>query len=140
MIICLGAWSNILFSIFGFTRLYINQENIQIVYEMLGFKYIPSLSSRNDVCKLEIVSTTINTNPMGSLEIPPRLTIWMGKRSYQLGTVILDTKFDELKMYPKILTSPEVDWLAQELSDYLDLPISRDIVSIKNMFHPENTK
>ena len=117
-----GILPILLFSPFGYTRLYINREKIKITYELFGIKFNrqPS-SSKNDICKLEIVGRTIDKSTKGHPEIPSRLIIWAGNRSYEIGKIVPSLE----KEY---LTSPEIDWLAQELSHFLELPISRDTV------------
>ncbi len=123
----ISGWKQILFTIFGLTRIYINQEKIKITYELFGSKLSkPDSSPRNDICKLEIVGRTTHENTIGKYEIPARLIIWAGTRNHELGTFLLDKGCTGLKIDPKFLTSPEIDWLAQELSDFLDLPITRD--------------
>ena len=126
---CFG-WLQILFNLFGYTRLCID-TNIQISYELFGFKYIPFPSPKNTICKLELLDRRIEQDSIGNQEIPARLIIWAGRRNYELGSYALDRGYFGLKMYPEFLTSPEIDWLAQELSYFIELPISRDSVSIK---------
>ncbi|MEA5597967.1 serine/threonine-protein kinase [Rivularia sp. UHCC 0363] len=131
-IMVLSGWLQIIFTLFGCIRLGINQEKMQITYELFGLKYRPRFIQKSDICKLEIVGRTIDKSKKGQPEIPSRLIIWTGTRSYELGTFLLDGKwYGGINLFPQYLSLPEIDWLAEELSDYLELPISRDAVSIK---------
>ena len=115
---------SILFNLFSYTRLYINQEKIQITYELFGIKYFRKPSSRrSDICKLEVVGRKVENYSNGNKEIQPRLIVWGGRRSYEIGSLSPAEKYIN-SLDQKYLTPPEVDWLAQELSDFLDLPIS----------------
>ncbi|MBV6624030.1 MAG: serine/threonine protein kinase [Rivularia sp. (in: Bacteria)] len=116
-------------NLFSYARLCINQEKIKITYELFGIKFnIQPSSRRNYICKLEVVSRKIEKSINGNQEIQPRLLIWAGRLCYELGNLSPIEKYisSSDKQY---LTSPEIDWLAQELSDFLDLPITRDTVS-----------
>ena len=107
------------FSLFSSDIIHVNQDKIKLTSKLFGMKYdIKTASHRSDINKLEIIGRTIDTTSKGNPEIPPRLIIWAGKHQYELRNAYL--------------TLPEIDWLAQELSDFLDLPISRDSVSIKS--------
>ena len=46
-----------------------------------------------------------------TVEVPPQINIWVGTKKIAFGG-------------GGDLTAPEVDWLAQELSSWLDLPIT----------------
>lgn len=123
---------SILFNLFGYNRLYINQEKIKITYELFGIQYnIQDFCDRNYIYKLEVVSRKIDKSANGNKEIQPKLIIWVGKYSYNLGNISPFEKYIS-SLESKYLTVPEIDWLAQELSDFLDLPISKDTVSIKS--------
>ncbi|BAY86718.1 serine/threonine protein kinase [Calothrix parasitica NIES-267] len=126
-----------LFKMFGQTILYINQDKIALTYSLFGIKYSrPSPSSSHDINELEIVGRTIDKTKKGNPEIPPRLVIWAGERNYELGgiTCLITNWGTE----PEHLTPPEIDWLAQELSDFLKLPISNDTVSFKSAWWKQN--
>ncbi len=121
---------NSLFNMFGQTILHINRDKITLTYSLFGIKYSkPSPSSISDISKLEIVGRTIDKRIKGHPEIPPRLVIWAGKLNYELGK--MTSIITHLGTERKYLTPPEIDWLAQELSDFLELPIDRDNVSIE---------
>ena len=103
-------------ALFIYTRLHINQEKIKITHEIFGIFYsIPLFRSISDISKLEAVVGRTYKTSNGNAKVLPRLIIWAGNSNYELGTI-----------NPK-----EIDWLAQELSDFLDIPVSRDIHHIK---------
>ena len=128
---------NSLFNTFGQTILYINQDKIALTYSLFGIKYSrPSPSSSHDINELEIVGRTIDKTKKGNPEIPPRLVIWAGDLSYELGGITsLITNWGTETEH---LTPPEIDWLGQELSDFLKLPISNDTVSFKSAWWKQN--
>ncbi|MGA9377154.1 MAG: serine/threonine-protein kinase [Phormidium sp.] len=110
----IGMISEILFSLFGKSVLLINQKEISLVYKLLGLK----LNFRPGMFTL--VKANYNLRPMLRTEInkiqllhltegyPRAIAIWAGMREYIFGHG---------------LTEPEVEWLAAELSDWLNLPI-----------------
>ncbi|MDY6896724.1 MAG: serine/threonine protein kinase, partial [Cyanobacteriota bacterium] len=119
---------NCVFKVFGYIILHINQDKIEVLYKIFGIKFREQpVSHRSDICKLEVVGRTLYNNN----EIPPRLIIWAGKRNYELGKIIFPVKVNSSSLEKEYLTPPEIDWLAQELSDFLKLPISSDTVLIK---------
>lgn len=94
--------------IFGRVRFRIAQRQVSLKYEIFGFElYSPPSSPRQNIIRLERTKDTYNLNPY--------LVIWAGTRKYKLCNSIHFA-----------LTPPEIDWLAQELSDWLDLPIAKD--------------
>ena len=92
----------ILFTLFGRVRLRINHEQIALTYLLFSFEYnrIPP-SSRPDISKLEL------STPQNSYELESVINIWAGKHKYKLSD----------------LTEPEIEWLAEELQDWLGLKI-----------------
>lgn len=94
------AWL-ILSTVFRRVRLCVNQQQIWQTSEIFGFKYKhPRASLRQDISKLEL-------EYLGNTS---RLVIWAGTHKYELNS------------YGHI-TDSELEWLAHELSDWLQLPI-----------------
>jgi hypothetical protein len=62
-----------------------------------SLEYAPSNNSNNDVHVVD----------------EPRLIVWAGTSKYELCS-------------GEVLTDPELDWLAQKLSDWLELPIVKE--------------
>ncbi|MBD2096644.1 serine/threonine protein kinase [Trichocoleus sp. FACHB-591] len=112
----IGLWLtwNILFSLLGQVRLRINQSEILLVCEFLGLRCTPPLTyARQKIMKIEVAHLFYNTDLEGdSATVFPQITIWAGTRKFQLGD-------------RGSLTNPEIDWLAQELSNWLDIPITQ---------------
>jgi len=110
----IGTISEVLFSLFGKGVLLINQEEISLIYKLFGlkFNFRPGMFT--------VVKTNYNLRPMPRTEIsklqliyvteghPRAIAIWAGMREYIFGHG---------------LTVPEIEWLAAELSDWLNLPI-----------------
>jgi hypothetical protein len=90
----------ILIGEFGVKRLCINNQEIYLVYEPF------TIRSRQDIIRIERNQDAWNKY---------FLTIWAGRQKYEIFT-------DDLHFFS--VTNPELDWLAQELSNWLDLPIS----------------
>ncbi len=127
-----GIWIflAILFTLFGKIHLSLTPAKISLIYEMLGWKYtFPRPGKRQDICKLELIEQQ-TLRPGASrtervrVNLPSQLIIWAGERKYVLGQTAV-TRWLRISRR-KILHASELDWLAQELSDWLELPISRD--------------
>jgi hypothetical protein len=95
----------ILYGLFGKVHLQIDTEYIRLVHEVFGlrFRRVPP-SRRWDIDRLELI-------PRQS----PQLNIWAGNRKYELGARIP-------------LQEPELEWLAAELSRWLQIPVERQKV------------
>jgi hypothetical protein len=109
-----------IFTLLGRVRLYFNQQKMTISYELLGLKYKRRPVSTQYLCKL--VRTPRYTRITGDWEFSaidgyvreaPQLIVWAGTKQYKLCS-------------EKLITDPELDWLAQEVSDWLRLPITRE--------------
>jgi hypothetical protein len=111
----LGMAGGVLFGLWGRVRLTLNAQQIRQDCEIFGFKRsIPPPSLRQDISKLEITKAYFKKDSDGDrIEVKPQLLIWAGTRKYGFfgGT---------------LLTQPELEWLAQELSSWLSLPIVRE--------------
>ena len=117
-----GMWMNlqkILFPLFGRIRLHFNQQAMTIAYELLGLKYQRRPVPRQHICKLVhtrryIRAARSHEFSVGSIiKEEPHLIIWGGTKPYHLCS-------------EKLIKEPELDWLAQEISNWLGLPINRD--------------
>ncbi|MEA5533972.1 serine/threonine-protein kinase [Crocosphaera sp. XPORK-15E] len=98
----------VLFSIWGQIDLLIDQKQIRQTYKLFGFKYAhPKPSPRREIHRLERTEKTYKRDSDGDqIEVPASLAIWSGHQEYTLK-----------------LSDPELDWLDQELSNWLGLPI-----------------
>jgi hypothetical protein len=107
-------WS-ILFTLLGKVRLRITQSEIFIWEEILGLRCFPSLTAaRENITKIELCRLSYNRDSEGgNVAVPPQINIWAGTKKFSLGG-------------GDSLTPPELDWLALELSYWLNLPIVQD--------------
>lgn len=105
----------ILFSLFGRVRFCLNQQQISLTSELFRFKYNrPRPTSRDDISKLEYTKRSFKKDSDGDrIEVKPQIIIWAGTQKYEIGS-------------NGLLSEPELDWLAHELSDWLGLPITRE--------------
>jgi serine/threonine protein kinase len=112
----LGMVMRILFSWFGKVRLKIDRRKIALTYEMWGFKYQrPGSSSREHINKLAYIPKHFTKDSDGDrVQVHPELIVWAGTKKYQLRGL------------GSFISEPELEWLAQELSQWLGLPISKD--------------
>lgn len=92
-------------SLFGQTQLQIDQQQISLTSKRLGFQAGRSqFSPRAQISRLEYRKESEQA------QTEPYLSIWADGQKYELG------------VNPP-LTTPELDWLAYELSTWLKLPI-----------------
>ncbi|WP_019500395.1 serine/threonine protein kinase [Pseudanabaena sp. PCC 6802] len=109
----LGLIATILFTLFGKMALRIDRQLITLSFEVLGFKWNkPRPSPREHICKLELTKRSYRRDSDGDrVEVKPQINIWAGVQKYEFGG-------------GGIIVDPELEWLAQELSDWLGLPIT----------------
>ena len=92
-VLVLIIWLKIIFTIWGYTCISISKDNIEIKYQIFGFNCFKSL-------------------PILESDI------------YKLELVDMPIKIESWPLIVKpSLTLPEIYWLAEEVSEYLDLPI-----------------
>ncbi len=102
------------FSLFGKVRLCLTKERITKFYEILGFDFQrPSSSYKKDINKLTYIPRHFVKNSDGEkTEVFAQLIISTGVRKYKLQDG------------GAIANESELEWLAHELSDWLNLPVS----------------
>ncbi len=102
----------VLWECFGQVWLHIDQEKISVEYELLGIRIpYPSPTSRNQIFKLERTLSFSDSDSQGNqLEVRPQINIWAGTKRFSIGV-------------GGSISEVEIDWLANELSDWLGLPI-----------------
>ncbi|MEP6531036.1 serine/threonine protein kinase [Microcoleus vaginatus ZQ-A3] len=105
----------ILFTLLGKVRLRITQAEIFIRSEILGLRCLPSLTApRKNIAKIELCRLSYEIDfEGGKVEVSTQINIWAGTKKITLGG-------------GDSLTPPELDWLAQELSNWLNFPIAKD--------------
>lgn len=109
-----------LFHLFGRICLRLNPKQIALTWELFAWKfYRPRASSRQSINKLVYIPKHFTKDSEGTrIAVPAQLDIWVGVKKYQLGG-----------NGGAIKSEAELEWLAQELSDWLDLPITNPIRS-----------
>lgn len=123
-VLVLIIWLKIIFTIWGYTCISISKDNIEIKYQIFGFncfKSLPILES--DIYKLELVDKHVYDTVKNQQQHLARLSIFAGISNYELNN-FMPIKIESWPLIVKpSLTLPEIYWLAEEVSEYLDLPI-----------------
>jgi serine/threonine protein kinase len=89
----------VLFALFRRRRIHIDRHKICLNYEVFNFKYTYCSAPREYISKLQLIYSDVGD--------AKSIAIWVGKQEHQLDC----------------LTAPELDWLIDELKDWLKLPI-----------------
>ncbi|MEH2318078.1 serine/threonine protein kinase [Nostoc sp.] len=107
-----------LFHLFGRICLRLNPEQITLTWELFAWKfYRPRASPRKSITKLVYIPKHFTKDSEGTrIAVPAQLDIWVGVKKYQLGGIS-----------GAIKSEAELEWLANELSDWLGLPITNPI-------------
>jgi serine/threonine protein kinase len=109
--LCLIA--GILFTLFGYVRLQITQAKISLSSEIFGLHFRrPTTSDRRHIVKVELTKPFYQKDcEGGAVVIPPQINTWAGTKQFSIRG-------------NNLLTPPELEWLAHEISNWLDIPIS----------------
>lgn len=136
----IGMIYTVLMSIIGKVHLHINQDKISMVsqigktkfpispfwkehkigkisFNFLSFNFLQIFrpSSRDAIYKIERTDSYFKKDGEGNrMYVPPSLIIWTGMRKYEINRNVR-----------RYLSDPELDWLANELSEWLDIPVTR---------------
>jgi serine/threonine protein kinase len=106
-------------------RLRIDRKQIYLTYELLGFKYnSPRPASRHKIDNLEYVKRRFKRFNK-QFEINPQLIIWAGVQKY-----VLNGRYETVDSLHS-LTEPELEWLAHELSVWLEIPITIELPQVE---------
>ncbi|PZV09794.1 MAG: serine/threonine protein kinase [Leptolyngbya sp.] len=110
---CIAPIRSLFLALFGTVRLRITQSEIFLTYEVLGLRFSRSLTApRQTIVKIELTRRSYERDSDGNnIALPAQINIWAGAKKFPLGNV-------------DRLTAPELDWLAEILSDWLNLPIT----------------
>ncbi|MEH2183560.1 serine/threonine protein kinase [Nostoc sp.] len=108
------------FNLFGCICLRLNSKEIALTWELFAWKsYRTRASPRQSVTKLVYIPKHFIKDSEGTrIAVPAQLDIWVGVKKYQLGG-----------SGGAIKSEAELEWLAQELSNWLGLPITNPIRS-----------
>ncbi|MEH2383230.1 MAG: serine/threonine-protein kinase [Nostoc sp.] len=107
----------ILFHLFGRICLRLNPKQISLTWELFAWKfYRPRTSPRQSITKLVYIPKHFTKDSEGTrIAVPAQLDIWVGVKKFQLGGIS-----------GAIKSEAELEWVADELSDWLGLPIQRE--------------
>ncbi|MBD2385392.1 serine/threonine protein kinase [Cylindrospermum sp. FACHB-282] len=98
--------------LFGNKTLHINSRQISLCYELFGIeRHYPLPSLKKYIVRLEKTYTYYNNKPQ------PCLIIWSGMQKYKIHT-------GENNIFS--VNTLELDWLAEQISDWLGLPITKN--------------
>jgi serine/threonine protein kinase len=105
---------SLVFSLFGKVRLCLSKGQISKFYQILGFVFQrPGASDQKDINKLTYIPRHFIKNDRGEkTEVFAQLIISNGVRKYKLQDG------------GAIASESELEWLASELSDWLNLPVT----------------
>jgi hypothetical protein len=113
----------ILFTLLGKVRLRITQSEIFIRSEILGLRCLPSLTAaRQNITKIELIPLSYEIELGGrvnNVAVLREVNIWAGTKKFSPAG-------EDSSGSRNSLTAPELDWLALELSNWLNLPIVQD--------------
>jgi hypothetical protein len=109
-------------------HIHIDQKSMTVAETAFGRQQLVFQASRDSLYKLTYVKRFYRRDYIeaGIIEVQPELKIWARQgtaTSYPIGQLLRANSFPQLYGY---LTTQELDWLAQELSDWLGLPITRE--------------
>ena len=111
----------VLLALFGKTRLSINATRISLTYECLGIKYHnPKVSAREDIAAIECICKKKQTEQNDKSDKRLRkVVVWANEMAYSLTSSV---KPNGSYAYKQV--SIEMKWLAQEISQWLDMPLT----------------
>lgn len=122
---CLWVIWVILFALFGRTKLCITQNEISLIHEYFGLSCLSlrvRTASRQSIRRIALTSPSYKTNFVGTTTAAPsQLNIWAEMKNFKLTSQGSLSKTDRRR----VLTDADLEWLAQELSDWLKLPVTR---------------
>ena len=108
--------SLLLFPLFKSTGLRLTKKQIAFTTKIFGFKFYQRPSPTQDISKLVYTSNHFTKDFEGNrFQVPAQLEIWAGVQKYEIGINNGIVK-----------SEVELEWLAHELSDWLNIPITRD--------------
>ena len=100
----------ILFNWFGKERLKVTQSKISISTVLFGRDFSLKIFDRQEISIVELSQLRYADNGAGTYPVPPAINIWTGETK-----ISLDQR--------KKLTHSERQWLAQEISGWMDVPL-----------------
>jgi len=108
--------SLLLFPLFKSTGLRLTKQQIAFTTKIFGFQFYHRPSPRQNITKLVYTLHHFTRDFEGNrFQVPAQLEIWAGVQKYKIGINNGIVK-----------SEVELEWLAHELSDWLNIPITRD--------------
>jgi hypothetical protein len=109
--------SNLMFGLFGRIRLRVDSQQITYKRDLLGWTFHkPQPSLKQNISKLVYIPQHFTKDSEGNrTTVPAQLDIWVETKKYSLGG---NTGI--------VLSEAELEWLAHELRDWLNMPIQRE--------------
>ncbi|MBW4479009.1 MAG: serine/threonine protein kinase [Tolypothrix brevis GSE-NOS-MK-07-07A] len=108
--------SLLLFPLFKSTGFCLTKQQIAFTTKIFGFKFYQRPSLTQDITKLVYTSNHFTKDSEGNrFQVSAQLDIWAGVQKYEIGINNGIVK-----------SEVELEWLAHELSDWLNIPITRD--------------
>ena len=125
-IVGLTLIGSILFNLFGQTRLKITAEQISLTYECLGFKLQhPRFAARQDITAIECTQTDGKKKQNTTKTSTSAVVVWANAQPYSIYSSVSNRTLQpniEFDYNPAII---ELNWLAQELSQWLNVPLTQ---------------
>ncbi|MFM7409018.1 MAG: serine/threonine protein kinase [Cuspidothrix sp.] len=110
----------LLFTLFGKLKLHITQHKIELVRELWGTKIkLPTPAKKEDICLIQRIRKYERKQYIffNSVAVEAQLIIWVGKnKKFTIGN------------NNELISELELDWLAQELSTWLNMPIKTESI------------
>lgn len=107
----------LLFPLFKSTGLCLTKQQIAFTTKIFGLKFYHRPSPTQDITKVVYTSNHFTKDLEGNrFQVPAQLEIWAGVHKYEIGINNGIVK-----------SEVELEWLAHELSDWLNIPITRDL-------------
>ncbi|MEA5576489.1 serine/threonine-protein kinase, partial [Anabaena sp. UHCC 0451] len=105
----------VLFSLFGSIQLCIDSQQIAFIHKLWGFKIRRTRSApRDSITKLVYIPKHLTKDSDGDrTQVPAQLEIWAGVTKFSLDVNV-----------GLIKSEAELEWLARELSDWLNIEIT----------------
>jgi hypothetical protein len=117
-----------LFTLFGRVRLRIDSNSVCLSHELFGLKRVRT-GSKRDISKLvqpePFYKQVKGKHGTRQVLVKPGIVLWVGTKKYEFGGNSGNSWFSPSNMglSTQGLSDPELDWLAYELSDWLEMPI-----------------
>jgi serine/threonine protein kinase len=104
--------------LWGQTRLRLSNQEVHYTFEIFGRKRkITPVSPQSAIDRIELRASYFTKDSDGDrVTIPPNLILWAGTRRYDLN-------YAPTRGFGVGLVKPELEWLASELSQWLNVPV-----------------